>query len=170
MIRPSPQPRTSRGFSYIEMLVVCSLLAVLASAVIPLVRWEDKRRREVRLRGTLAMMRSALDQYNKFVQEGLIQIEDVEQCALPAHLETCWPLDLETLVEGVEVGDPSSPDLRIVEFLARVPVDPITENTDWGLRSYQDDWDASSWGGENIYDVYSLASGQALDGSYYRDW
>jgi len=162
--------RGAHGFSYIEMLVVCALLGILATVVIPVFRWEDKRRREVRLKATLEIMRGALDQYNKYARQGLVQIEDVEQCALPANRETCWPLDLEQLVEGVEVGDPKSPDIQVIQFLSRIPVDPITEEAKWGLRSYQDEWDSSSWGGENVYDVYSLATGQALDGSYYETW
>lgn len=162
--------RRQRGFSYIEMLVVCGLLAVLTMAVLPAYRWEQKRRREARLRVTLQTMRSALDSFNKFARDGMIQMEDVEQCALPAARETCWPLDLEQLVEGVEVADPQSPEAKIVQFLPRIPVDPITGEAEWGMRSYQDDFDATSWGGENVYDVYSLAQGLALDGSYYADW
>jgi general secretion pathway protein G len=161
------------GFSYVELMVVCAVLTVLATAVIPLARWDQKRRREVRLRATLENIRAALDSYNKYVQEGLIPVTQLEldQCALAGNPETCWPLSLEQLVEGIEIGDPNSPDgVQEVTFLSRIPVDPILGLPEWGLRSYQDDWDASSWGGENVYDVYSLSPLRALDGSYYSDW
>jgi general secretion pathway protein G len=165
--------RRQAGFSYIELLVVCAVLTVLATAVIPLARWDQKRRREVRLRVTLQSMRDALDQYNKYLREGLIPTNELEldQCALAANPETCWPLSLEQLVEGIEVGDPTSPEgVQLITFLSQIPVDPITEVPDWGYRSYQDEWDSSNWGGENVYDVFSLSPLRALDGSYYSEW
>jgi general secretion pathway protein G len=152
----------SRGFSFIELIVALAVLGILASAAIPMTRWNDKRRREVRLKVSLRIMREAIDQYKEFVDKGLIVQSDVEQMG--------YPLDLEELVDGVEVGDPQSPDSRTVRFLAKIPTDPFTELREWGLRSYQDDWDSTSWGGENVYDVYSLSETQALDGTYYRDW
>ena len=162
--------RSARGFSFIELLVVAAVLVVLASAMIPVYRWDEKRRRENRLRVSLQTIRAALDQYNKYMTDGLIQPTDVEQCALPAALDTCWPLTLEDLVEGVEVGDLQSPDLQTVKFLRKIPVDPFTELAEWGLRSYQDDFDSSDWGGENVFDVYSLSTIRALDGTYYNEW
>jgi general secretion pathway protein G len=158
----SRRPAGERGFSYIELLVTVGLLAILATAVIPLSRWDDKRRREARLRVTLHQIRWAIDEYHRYVEEGLIIQEDVEQMG--------YPLSLEELVEGVEVNDPQSPEVVIVKFLQRMPVDPFTEEEEWGLRSYQDDWDSDTWGGENVYDVYSLSPVRALDGTYYEDW
>jgi general secretion pathway protein G len=70
----------------------------------------------------------------------------------------------------VQIGDPNSPESSFIQFLRRIPVDPITGRAEWGLRSYQDDWDSQSWGGENVWDIYSLAPGRALDGSSYSDW
>jgi general secretion pathway protein G len=160
----------TRGVSIIEMLVAVAVLMVLATAVIPLAHWDEKRRRENRLRVSLQTMRDAIDQYNKYMTEGLIQPRDVEQCAIAAAPDTCWPLTLEELVEGVEVGDPQSPDLKTVKFLQRIPVDPFTEQAEWGLRSFQDDWDSTDWGGENVYDVYSLSPLRALDDTYYSEW
>ena len=81
-----------------------------------------------------------------------------------------YPRDLEELVEGVQVGDPNSPESTYVQFLQRIPMDPMSREEDWGVRSYQDDWDSTSWGGENVYDVYSLSDIRALDGTYYKDW
>ena len=151
-----------RGFSYIELIVTCMVLLVLATAVIPLARWDDKRRREGRLRVTLQQVRHAIDEYHRYVEEGLILQSDVEQMG--------YPVSLEELVEGVEVNDPQSPEAEIVRFLQRMPVDPITEDVEWGLRSYQDDWDSQGWGGENVYDIYSLSTIKALDGTYYNEW
>jgi general secretion pathway protein G len=162
MIASSRRSRTQRGFSYIELLVTASVLLILASAVIPLARWDDKRRREARLRVTLVQVRHAIDQYHKYVEEGLIVQTDVEQMG--------YPLTLEELFEGVEVADPLSPESTTIRFLQRMPIDPITDDPEWGLRSYQDDWDSDSWGGENIYDVYSLSELKALDGTYYNEW
>lgn len=154
--------RDQRGFSYIEMLVATMVLLVLASVVFPLARWDHKRRLEARLRVNLQTMRDAIDLYKKYVDEGLIVQTDVEQMG--------YPRTLEELVDGVEVGDPTSPEAKTIRFLRRIPVDPITGEEEWGLRSYQDDWDSRSWGHENVYDVYSLSEKRALDGTYYKDW
>lgn len=160
-----------RGFSFIELLATVAVLAVLASAVIPLATWDMKRRKEEHLRVSLATIREAIDNYNRYMVAGMIPIEDVEQCALPADLRTCYPLTLEALVEGVKIGgDIETPEGKTVRFLQRIPVDPFTGEADWGLRSYQDDFDADGWGGENVFDVYSDTPYQALDGTYYRDW
>jgi general secretion pathway protein G len=107
-------------------------------------------------------MRDAIDQYKKYSDEGLLVQTDVDQLG--------WPRSLDEMVEGVEVGDPQSPQRRKIRFLTRIPVDPMTGLPEWGMRSYQDDWDSEGWGGENVYDVYSTAPGRALDGTYYRDW
>jgi general secretion pathway protein G len=154
--------RRARGLTYIELLVALSVLAVLASVALPLQRWTQRRRDEARLHTSLRIMRVAIDQYKKYSDEGLIQQKDVEQLG--------YPRKLEDLAEGVEVGDPQSPDRRRLKFLPRIPVDPFTGEARWGLRSYQDDWDARSWGGGNVYDVYSLSRGTALDGTAYQDW
>jgi len=108
------------------------------------------------------MIREAIDEYKKAADDGRIQQKDVDQ----KHL----PLDLDELVNGVDVIDPATGVPRKVSYLQRIPVDPFTAEAEWGMRSYQDDWDATSWGGENLYDVYSLSDGKALDGTYYRDW
>jgi general secretion pathway protein G len=154
--------RSQRGFSYLELLVAIIVLMILASAAIPLARWDQKRRYEERLKVSLMLMRQAIDEYKKYTDAGLILQEDVEQMG--------YPLTLEELVEGVEVGDPQSPESTTVKFLHRIPENPFTGEAEWGLRSYQDDWDSDTWGGENIYDVYSLYEGKALDGSYYHEW
>ncbi len=151
-----------RGLTFIELLAAITILLVLATAVVPIYHWYDKRRMEAELKIGLETMRAAIDQYRKYVDEGLIIQEDIDQMG--------YPIDLESLVEGVELGDPNSPEAKTVKLLYRVPIDPFTGLDEWGMRSYQDDWDSTSWGGENVYDVYSLAPGIALDGTYYSEW
>jgi len=159
----SPRPnRQARGATLLEMIVASALVMVLASGVFPLMHWNDKRMKENQLKIALATMRQAIDKYNEYAVEGLIIQEDVDQMF--------YPVDLEELVEGVEVGDPQSPDAKEVRFLTRIPPNPFTGEPDWGMRSYQDDWDSTSWGGENLYDVFSDYQGKALDGSYYQEW
>lgn len=161
-MRVPPHPRGQRGLTFVELIVAVAVLMVLAAAVIPLARWDEKRRREGELRADLQIMREAIDQYKKYSDEGLIVQTDVEQWG--------YPRSLDEMVEGVEVGDPQSPERHKVKFLARIPIDPMIGEATWGIRSYQDDWDSDSWGGENVYDVYSTASGRALDGTNYHDW
>ena len=159
-----------KGFSFLELLITALVLMVLASTAVPLARWDQKRRMENRLRVSLEHIRGAIDQYNRYAAEGLIVLSDVEQCGHNADLSTCYPTSLDELMEGVEVGDPQSINAQTITFLRVIPVDPFTGLAEWGLRSYQDDWDSRSWGGENVYDVYSLSDMQALDGTLYENW
>jgi len=154
--------RDSRGVTYIEMLVAMTVLAVLVAVALPLARWDQKRRDEVRLKVTLRVVRDAIDKYKEYADQGLIILQDVEQLG--------YPVDLEELVEGVSVGEEDSPDAKKIKFLQRIPIDPMTGEATWGMRSYQDDFDSDSWGGENLYDIYSLSDRRALNGTYYRDW
>ena len=154
--------RRQRGLTTVELLAALGVLLVLASIAIPLKRWDEKRRREDYLRMTLQSVRDAIDQYKKMVDEGRIQQKDVDQRG--------YPRDLEELVEGVDVVDPASGEQHKMRFLHRIPEDPFTGEAEWGLRSYQDDWDSTSWGGENVWDIYSLSELKALDGTYYKDW
>ena len=146
----------------VELLAALGVLVVLVSVAIPLKHWDEKRRREVELRGDLRMMRDAIDQYKKLFDEGRIQQKDVDQRG--------FPLDLDELVEGVDVIDPAKGTTTKIRFLQAIPIDPFTGDVEWGKRSYQDDWDSTSWGGENLYDVYTLFEGKALDGTYYNTW
>jgi len=154
--------RAGRGFTFVELIIVTTILLVLASTAIPMARVVTQRRKEAELRQALREMRTAIDRYKDAVDQGLIATSDVEA----GH--EGYPPDLEVLVEGVSVvGDASERELR---FLRRIPVDPMTGEAEWGLRSYQDDPDARSWGGDSVFDVRSLSEGTALDGSQYRDW
>ena len=151
-----------RGFSFIELLVVTTIILVLAGAVMPLARITIQRQREIELRRTLRELRTAIDRYKDAVDQGQIGGTDNQLGS------EGYPPDLETLVEGVTAaGDASA---RKLKFLRRVPVDPMTRSAEWGLRSYQDAPDARSWGGKNVFDVYSRSEGTALDGTKYRDW
>ena len=151
-----------RGFSFIELLVVTTIILVLAGAVMPLARITVQRQREIELRRALREIRTAIDKYKDAVDQGQIGGTDNQLGS------EGYPPDLETLVEGVTAaGDASG---RKLKFLRRVPVDPMTRSTEWGLRSYQDAPDARSWGGKNVFDVYSRSEGTALDGTKYRDW
>jgi general secretion pathway protein G len=151
-----------RGLTVVELIAAAGILLILAATALPLARWDEKRRREAQLRMSLETLRTAIDRYKEYADRGLIVQEDVEQMG--------YPLELDELVDGVEIGDPESAEPKTLRFLTRIPVDPFTEQAEWGLRSYQDDWDSTSWGGENVYDVYSLSELRALDGTYYKDW
>jgi general secretion pathway protein G len=164
-----------KGFTFIEMLVTLTILAILAASVIPIAKTALKREKEIELRRNLRLIREALDAYKKLADEKKIEVEEDSEG---------YPPDLETLVKGVEIkadqaesqrllGQPpakSSSEKKTVKFLRRIPRDPMTGSIEWGLRSYQDKPEADDWGGENVYDIYTKSPGTALDGTKYRDW
>lgn len=152
----------ARGFTYVELLVVTTIVLILASAVQPLARVTIQRTREAELRRVLREMRTAIDKFKDAADAG--QIPTTE---LKANSEG-YPPDLQTLVDGVSVANDATG--RKLKFLRRIPVDPIMGDAEWGLRAYQDKPDSSSWSGQNVYDVYSKNQGTALDGTKYRDW
>jgi general secretion pathway protein G len=152
---------TERGFTYIELVVVTTILLILASTVMPLAQVAAQRQREAELRRALREMRTAVDRFKDAVDQGLIPSTELE----PAN--EGYPPDLDKLVEGVSVANDASG--RKLKFLRRIPVDPMTRTTEWGLRSYQDDPDTTSWGRQNVFDVYTTSTGTALDGTKYRD-
>jgi general secretion pathway protein G len=153
---------SERGYTFIELMVVSAMILILASAVMPLARVTATRAREAELRRVLREMRTAIDKYKDAADLGQISPLELE----PGNEN--YPPDLETLVEGVPAANDATG--RKLRFLRRVPTDPMTNSTDWGLRSYQDDPDARSWGGKNVFDVYTTFEGTALDGTKYRDW
>jgi general secretion pathway protein G len=155
-------PLCARGYTFVELLVVSAILLVIASAALPLARVTVQRQKEGELRRALREMRTALDKFKDAVDAGVIAAQDV------GGGSEGYPADLDVLVEGVRpVNDASG---RKLKFLRRIPIDPMTGKAEWGKRAYQDDPDSTSWGGQNVYDVYSLAEGTALDGTKYRDW
>ena len=150
-----------RGFTYLEMVATAGILAILASAIMPLARVTRTRQKEIELRRELRVLRTAIDEYKKKVDQGQIGGSDVRLGS------EGYPPDLDTLVEGVnQVG---RLDFKL-KFLRRIPVDPMTGKAEWGMRCYQDEPDTDSWCGQNVWDVFSLSQGKALDGTNYRDW
>lgn len=151
-------PETDRGFTLVELVAAMAIMLLLASAALPLERMHAKRLKEAELHADLREMRTAIDRYKDFSDQGLI----------PVQPDTFgYPPDLQTLVKGVPVK--GSHDLRY-KFLRKIPVDPMTGNTDWGMRSMQDDPDSTDWGGENVFDVFSKSEGTALNGTSYSSW
>lgn len=138
--------------------MVCALMTILAGVALPMAKFTVKRGKEIELRHGLRRLRNAVDEFKRFSDAGLI----------PVELGTDgYPEDLEILVNGVELV--GQVDMRM-RFLRRIPVDPMTGKKEWGLRSFQDDFDSGSWGGENVYDVYSLSAGDGLNGKPYKEW
>jgi general secretion pathway protein G len=150
------------GYTFVELLVVSTMILILASAVMPLARVTATRQREAELRRSLREMRTAIDKFKDAADAQQIASLDIK-----AGSEG-YPADLDTLVEGVSV--PNDATGRKLKFLRRIPIDPMTRSADWGLRSYQDDPDATRWGGQNVFDVHTTFEGTALDGTKYRDW
>ena len=154
--------RGANGYTFVELLIVVALLSILAAAAMPLVRVTVRRQKEAELRHSLREVRTAIDRYKDAVDRGMIGGTSVRLGS------EGYPPDLKTLVEGVQkTGDASGTKLR---FLRRIPLDPIMNSTDWGMRSYQDAPDSTSWGGQNLFDIYSKAPGKGLDGIPYRQW
>jgi general secretion pathway protein G len=153
--------RCERGVTFLELMATATILIILASAILPLGRVAVVRQRELELRRALREMRTNIDRYKLAVDQGQIGGTDVKLGS------EGYPPDLEILVKGVNrVGALD----RKLKFLRRIPIDPLTNSTDWGLRAYQDRPDAFAWGGQNVYDVYTKASGTGLDGTKYKDW
>jgi general secretion pathway protein G len=179
------------GLTLIELIVACGILLVLATAALPVARYTVMRQKEAELRSDLREMRDAIDRYKDASDRNLIRV---------AAGTEGYPPDLETLVNGVEIisqpnsgqgalpaqgvqagnspiaspsssGNPADEEaIHRVRFLRRIPEDPMTGHMEWGLRAVQDDPDSTSWGGKNVFDVYSLSQGMALDGTRYQDW
>jgi|SRR5438874_3871434 len=143
------------GFTLVELIIAITIMSILAGAAIPVVRVRVRRDRERELRRDLWEMRDAIDRYKDAADRGAFQIKVGTDG---------YPPDLETLVNGVDVQG------KKVRFLRRIPIDPLTGKTEWGMRSNQDEPDSTSWGGQNIFDVYSQSQGTAIDGTKYVDW
>ena len=139
----------------IELVVAIAIMAILATAVLPITRNVVKREREKELRAALWQMRDAIDRYKDYADQGKFQIK------LDSN---GYPPDLDELVKGVDIQG------KKIKFLRRIPMDPMTHSQDWGLRSMQDDPNSESWGGQSVFDVYTKSSGTALDGTKYKDW
>ncbi len=147
--------RRARGFTLIELIVATAILVILTGMALPLARLSIRRQKERELRFDLWQMRDAIDRYKDAADRGAFQI---------AVGTDGYPKDLQTLVDGVDVAG------KKVRFLRKIPVDPMTGNKDWGLHSMQDDPTSDSWGGQNVFDVYTKSEGTALDGTKYKEW
>lgn len=151
--------RNERGLTYLEVMITIAILLILSAAALPVARTAIKRQKELELRSALREMRTAIDQFKKYSDTGLIQ---------PEGLETeGYPKDLESLVDGVTQVGAIDKKLR---FLRRIPKDPMTNTTEWGLRSLQDDPNSMSWGRQNVFDVYTTSESIGLDGTAYNTW
>jgi general secretion pathway protein G len=144
------------GVTLLEMIVVITILLILMGAAVPVLKVSVRRQREVELRRDLWEMRAAIDRYKDATDKNMVQVKLGSEG---------YPPDMDTLVNGVEVAGGKK-----LRFLRRIPVDPMTGNTDWGLRSMQDDPQSDSWGGQNVFDVYTKSTGVGLDGTKYKDW
>jgi len=149
--------RSGRGFTVAELVMVTAIVAILAAIALPTARFTMKRERESELRLDLRLMRTAIDDYKHLADQGMIQVDLGTEG---------YPKSLEDLAQGVSVVG----QLNKRKFLRGIPIDPMTGKAEWDLRSYQDEMDATSWGGQNVYDVRSLSQGTALDGTKYKDW
>ena len=146
---------TLQGFTLIELIVATAILVILTGLAVPLARVAIKREKERELRHALWELRDAVDRYKDAADRGAFQIKVGTEG---------YPPDLETLVKGVDVGG------KKVRFLRKIPVDPMSGKTEWGMRSMQDDPTSDSWGGQNVFDVFTKSEGTALDGTKYKEW
>jgi general secretion pathway protein G len=143
------------GLTLMELIIVVTMVAILASAAIPVAKFQVKRAKERELRRDLWEMRDAIDRYKDVADKGLIQTKADS---------INYPPDLQTLVDGVDV------QTKKMRFLRKIPIDPMTGNADWGMRSNQDDADSDSFGGQNVFDVHSKSTATGLDGTKYSTW
>jgi general secretion pathway protein G len=153
--------KDKRGLSLIELVVTLSILSILASLILPSAEMTGRRVREIELRRNLRVVRTAIDEFKKNSDK-----------MIKAPTKNGYPETLDQLVEGTDFGDAAKSEKK--KFLRRIPNDPFTPlkdgKPDWGLRSYTDKPDSSSWGGDDVFDVYSLSDGTAIDGTKYKDW
>jgi general secretion pathway protein G len=158
MVRSMSRRAQERGMSLVELIVSCAILLVLTMLALPMARVRIKRTKEAELRYDLREMREAINRYKDASDRGLIQVKVGTEG---------YPPDLETLVKGVDVVGQVDKKFR---FLRRIPMDPMTHSTEWGMRSMQDDPTSSSFGGQNVFDVFTKSQDKALDGTKYADW
>jgi general secretion pathway protein G len=152
------EPSSQAGMTLLELILACAILLILSSAAMPIVRYTLVHKKEALLHYELRQMRDAIDRYKDLADRNLIRVEVGSEG---------YPPDLETLVKGVQLGAGND---RKIRFLRSVPKDPITGQAEWGLRAVQDDVDSTSWGGKNVFDVYSKSQGTASDGTRYANW
>ena len=148
-----------RGMTLVELIVAFTILALLTTMALPLARYKVRRDRERELRYALREMRTAIDKYKDLADQGQLGIQKMDSDG--------YPESLDAMVEGVQLSGTVDKKIR---FLRRVPKDPFTNTFEWGLRSTQDDPKSTSWGGQNVFDVYTKSTEKAGDGTPYSDW
>src|SRR5476649_602269 len=146
------------GMTLLELIIACAILLILSAAALPIAKFTVIRSKESDLHRDLREMRDAIDRYKDAADRNQIRVELGSEG---------YPPDLETLVKGVQLGAANDKKIR---FLRKIPVDPMTGQKEWGLRAVQDDPDSTSWGGKNVFDVYSKSQGTSQDGTKYSDW
>lgn len=155
-----------KGLTFIELMVTAAILVVLSALVLPVARFSIQRQRELELRRNLRILRDAIDAYHEAAMPTTPGATPKFQVKYGSD---GWPMELKVLVEGETlIGDVNG---KKIKFLRRIPLDPMTNTYEWGLRSTQDEPDSTQWGGENIWDVYTKSTGTALDGvTHYNEW
>lgn len=151
--------RSEKGITLVELVVAFTILITLSAMALPMARYKVRREKERDLRYALKEIRTAIDKYKDMAEQ-----QQLGQTKLGTEN---YPETLEVLVEGVKVPGPQDKKIR---FLRRMPRDPFTGSTEWGKRSVQDDPKGMSWGGQNVFDVYSKTMEKAPDGTNYSDW
>ena len=154
-VKPIRMRRSERGLTLIELIVTFTILSILAGVALPVARFKVQREKERELRRDLWEMRDAIDHYKDAADKSAFQIKLDSQG---------YPPDLDTLVKGVDVQG------KKVRFLRRIPIDPMTKQADWAIRSMKDDPDSDSSSGDSVFDVRSKSTGTAIDGTKYADW
>jgi len=155
---PVVHRRSESGFTLAELVTVAAILTILATVTLPVAKFTVKRQKEADLRLALREMRTAIDEYKRYADSAMIEVDLGTQG---------YPKKLDVLVEGVEVVGQIDKKLKL---LRRIPVDPMTGKAEWGMRGYDDDWDSTTWNGSDVYDVYSLSEAVGLNGVPYRKW
>ena len=149
--------KRNSGLTFIEVMATVAIISVFAAGILPLSQMMYKRTKELELRNNLRIIRTALDKYEELVDQGVVI----------KNTDSGYPESLEVLVNGIDLKEAVAEKKK---FLRHIPKDPMTENGEWGLRSYADNSDSTIWGGQDVYDVYSLSDRQAIDGTYYKEW
>ena len=156
--------KTQAGLTLVELIVAFTILLILTSMAVPTARYQVRRQREKELRQDLRDMRTAIDKYKDLCDQGKIQSQNPDAY--------CYPLTLDSLVDGVQLANTLSGNGQSgkMRFLRRIPKDPMTGDTDWGKRSMQDEPTSTSWGEQNVFDIYSKTMDKASDGTPYSEW
>ena len=151
--------RGRRGLTLVELIVAFTILATLTAMAVPMARYKVRRDRERELRFSLRELRTAIDKYKDMADQQLLGQQKLDS--------DNYPEKLDVLVEGVKLQ--GSVDKK-VRFLRRMPKDPLTGKSEWGMRSTKDDPKSTSWGGQNVFDVFSKSTEKAADGTPYSEW